>query len=234
MSPRSARAPLPPPDRSADGLAPALTNPAAYDRFCQALFDGQLRPGQFVSQRELVELLGLSIGALRELLPRLQSEGLLRVAAQRGIMITQIDLMMIRDAFQFRLAIEREAVLTAVDRMPAALIEEQRALHAGVLEQATRSCDAALLETAQRIDDGFHTVLVRHTGNSLLIQAHAVNVIRIRLIKLDRITLTEAVLFETFGCHLDIIDAIARRDRPAAEAALERHIFNARDRAVRI
>src|SRR5690554_4515722 len=83
----------------------------AYDRFREALFAGHLRSGQLVSQKELVTLLGLSIGALRELLPRLQSEGLLNVLPQRGIQITLIDLPMIRDAFQMRMALEREAVL---------------------------------------------------------------------------------------------------------------------------
>ena len=46
----------------------ASVKSAAYEKFRHALFDGRLRPGQFVSQRELVALLGLSIGALRELL----------------------------------------------------------------------------------------------------------------------------------------------------------------------
>jgi DNA-binding GntR family transcriptional regulator len=206
--------------------------PSPYDRFCQALFDRRLRPGQFVSQRELVALLGLSIGALRELLPRLQSEGLLRVMAQRGIMIPQIDLPMIRDAFQFRLTIEREAVLTAVQRMPDAMIAEQRALHADVVDAAGVHCDAALLKRAQRIDDRFHALLVRETGNALLVQAHAVNVIRIRLIELDRISLTANVLFETFRSHLEIIEGIAARDAEAAVAALERHLLKARERAL--
>lgn len=220
-----------PSDGDAIELAPVKQ--AAYDRFREALFDGRLRPGQFVSQRELVSLLGLSIGALRELLPRLQTEGLLRVMPQRGIQVTQIDLPMIRDAFQFRLALEREAVLAAVQRMPDAVVEEQLRLHRAAIDGAAAGAPG-VYEAAQQLDDGFHRLLVSGTGNDLLIQAYAVNAIRIRLIRHDRITLTPEVLPNALGDHLAIIEAIGRRDAHAAAETLERHIHNARDRATRL
>lgn len=204
----------------------------AYDLFREALFDGRLRPGQFVSQRELVALLGLSIGALRELLPRLQFEGLLTVMPQRGIQITQIDLSMIRQAFQVRMALEREAVLTAVQRMPDSVLDEQRALHVSIIEEEKKNSSAELFEMGQKVDDGFHSLLINATQNDLLIQAYAVNAIRMRLIKLDRISLSKRVLPAAFADHLAVIDAIRARDPHAAADAMDRHIMNARERAI--
>ncbi|MGK6311446.1 GntR family transcriptional regulator [Neorhizobium sp. DT-125] len=206
----------------------------AYDRFREALFDGRLRPGQFVSQRELVALLGLSIGALRELLPRLQYEGLLVVMPQRGIQITQIDLSMIRQAFQVRMALEREAVLTAVRRMPDSVLDEQKHLHQAILDEVHNSPSPDVFERGQKVDDGFHNLLVDSTQNDLLIQAYAVNAIRMRLIKLDRISLSEQVLPPAFSDHLAIIDAIKSRDPHAASDAIDRHIMNARERAIEL
>jgi len=206
----------------------------AYERFREALFDGRLRPGQFVSQRELVALLGLSIGALRELLPRLQYEGLLVVMPQRGIQITQIDLSMIRQAFQVRMALEREAVLTAVRRMPDAVLDEQALLHQSILDEVRHSPSPDVFERGQKVDDGFHNLLVNGTQNDLLIQAYAVNAIRMRLIKLDRISLSERVLPPAFADHLAIIDAIRSRDPHVASDAIDRHIMNARERAIEL
>lgn len=206
----------------------------AYERFREALFDGRLRPGQFVSQRELVALLGLSIGALRELLPRLQYEGLLVVMPQRGIQITQIDLSMIRQAFQVRMALEREAVLTAVRRMPDAVLDEQVLLHQSILDEVRNSPSPDVFERGQKVDDGFHNLLVNGTQNDLLIQAYAVNAIRMRLIKLDRISLSERVLPPAFADHLAIIEAIKSRDPHAAGDAIDRHIMNARERAIEL
>lgn len=207
---------------------------AAYENFRQALFDGRLRPGAFVSQRELVALLGLSIGALRELLPRLQYEGLLIVMPQRGIQITQINLPMIRDAFQMRIALEREAVIGAVRNMADRMLDEQEALHRAVLDDVASSPSPKVFEKGQQIDDGFHSLLINETGNDLMIQAYAVNALRMRLIRRDRISLSEHVLPSAFADHLAIISAIRSRDMHAAIDAIDLHIMNARKRATEI
>ena len=50
----------------------------AYNAFTAHLLDRRLVPGQFVTQRELAELTGMPLGAIREMIPRLEAEGLLR------------------------------------------------------------------------------------------------------------------------------------------------------------
>jgi|SRR5215217_2548965 len=212
----------------------ASVKSAAYERFRHALFDGRLRPGQFVSQRELVALLGLSIGALRELLPRLELEGLLRVMPQRGIQITQIDLPIIRQAFQMRMAIEREAVLTAVRKLDDSVLDQQEELHRAIMAEVTSNPSPNLFERGQQVDDGFHQLLIATMHNDLLAQAYEVNAIRIRLIKLDRVTLSAAVLPSAFADHLAIIAAIRSRDPLAAMNAMDRHMMNARERALEL
>ncbi len=219
----------------AGGPAPAASRSvkhSAYERFQQALLTGRLRPGQVLSQRDLVAMLGVSLGALRELLPRLETELLLRVMPQRGIQITTVDLRMIRDAYQLRTAYEREATLTAVDKMPDEVLARLKAVHLDILARAKVNMTPALLDEAQNVDTDFHNRLIAETDNELLIQAYAVNAIRVRLIKLDRIRLTPLVLAEAFQDHLDIIEAIQSRDHDRACAAIERHMRNARDRAV--
>lgn len=207
---------------------------SGYEHFQEALLDGRLRPGQMVSQRDLVEMLGLSIGALRELLPRLGSEGLLQVLPQRGIQIPAIDLPMIRDAFQMRAALEREAVLHAVRHISDALLADQRRLHEALIAEAEATPCEAVFNRGQEVDTGFHMLLVDGTGNELLKNAYAINSIRIRLIKLDRIRLSAQTLPSAFADHLAVIAALQARDPAAASAAMDRHIANARERALEI
>lgn len=206
----------------------------AYEQFQEALLDGRLRPGQMVSQRELVEMLHLSIGALRELLPRLQSENLIMVLPQKGIMIPAIDLQMIRDAFQMRAALEREAVLYALKKMPEEVLLEQKALHLEIIEAVKAGSSEELLRRGQEIDSGFHSLLMQSTRNELLMGAYDINNIRIRLIKLDRIRLNSLTLPAAFGDHIKIIDALLARDRNAAMEAMDHHIGNARERALEL
>lgn len=204
----------------------------AYEHFQRSLLSGRIRPGQLVSQRELVEMLEISLGALRELLPRLEAEGLLTVLPQRGIQITSVDLRMIRNAYQMRMALEREAVIGAVQDVEDAALDHQIALHEDILAKARANPSDAVMHRAQDIDAGMHAFLVEATRNDLLIQAYGINSIRVRLINIDRMRLTPAVLPRAFADHLDLLRAIRARNEGDAVAAIERHIREARNRAV--
>ncbi|MEO1103838.1 MAG: GntR family transcriptional regulator [Pseudomonadota bacterium] len=210
----------------------ASVRKSAYTAFQDALMSGSISPGQLVSQRELVGLLGVSLGALRELLPRLESEGLLEVIPQRGIQVTAVDMRMIRDAYQMRMAIEREAVISAVENVAGAGINEQLALHRDILARARAENTAETLHRAQEIDAGMHEFLINATGNTQLIRTYEVIAVRVRLIYIDRMRLTPETLPDALGDHVELLEAIGQRDRPAAVAAIERHITAARSRAV--
>ena len=62
----------------------------AYARFQLRLFDGDLKPGQFVSQRELCAVVDMKIGPVRDALKQLQAEALVKVIPQRGIQIADV------------------------------------------------------------------------------------------------------------------------------------------------
>ncbi len=81
----------------------------AYESFRQHLLASRIRPGQFISQRELAALTGLPLGAIREVIPRLEAEGLLVTVPQRGLQIANVDVKLIHNAFLLRLILEREA-----------------------------------------------------------------------------------------------------------------------------
>ena len=67
--------------------APISLRAQAYESFQQQIVDANIRPGQFVSQRELMQLLGMPLGAVRELIPRLEAEGLVKTVPQRGLQV---------------------------------------------------------------------------------------------------------------------------------------------------
>lgn len=226
---------MPPERKNGDAVrATASTDSrsSAYDRFQDRLLSGAIRPGQLVSQRELVALLGISLGALRELLPRLATEGLLTVVPQRGIQITSVDIRMIRNAYQMRMALEREAVIAAVEALSDDIVSSQLHIHTDILDRARIQMSDGLLREAQDIDAGMHRVLIEATGNDQLIHAYEIIGIRVRLINIDRIRITPLVMPQALGDHIRILEAIRRRDRCAAVAAMESHIREARKRAV--
>ena len=109
-----------------ESSSPALKlREKAYQSFTERLLAQDIRPGQFITQRELVGITGMSLGAVRELIPRLEADGLIKTVPQRGMQIAHVDLNLIRNAFQFRLILEREA---AANFAEAATDDELEAL----------------------------------------------------------------------------------------------------------
>ncbi len=52
---------------------PVSQRARAYDGFTRQILSGGIRPGQFISQRELMLLLNMPLGAVREMIPRLEA-----------------------------------------------------------------------------------------------------------------------------------------------------------------
>jgi DNA-binding GntR family transcriptional regulator len=204
----------------------------AYDRFQQQLMAARIRPGQFVSQRELAALTGLPLGAIREVIPRLEAEGLLVTVPQRGLQVANVDVKLVRNAFQLRIALEKEATAQFVVSATGEQLDEIEAAHRDVVKRASRGVTPALLDAAQAVDWGLHDAMIDALGNEIISSIYRVNSLRIRLIRLDRVTLTAESLQPAMAEHLALIDALRTRDPARAVAAMEAHLTHARNRAL--
>jgi DNA-binding GntR family transcriptional regulator len=204
----------------------------AYERFQQQLIASRIRPGQFVSQRELAGLIGLPLGAIREMIPRLEAEGLLQTAPQRGLQIATVDVRLVRNAFQLRMLIEREAAAHFAQAASDVELDEIAVAHREVIERAEKGVTPALLERAQAIDWGLHDRMVDALDNEIISNIYRVNSLRIRMIRLDRVMLDEQVLGPAMSEHLALIAALRTRDPVRAVEAIDAHLIHARNRAL--
>ena len=204
----------------------------AYRSFKSHLFAKDLRPGQFVSQRELVSLTGVPLGPMREALQKLENEGLVEMIPQRGIKLADANPKLIRDAFGLRILIETQAArhfaAVASDDAIAAL----DAAHRQIVAKAASGIDDALLEAAQAVDWQLHDALVASLDNALIWNIHRSNSDRIRLIRLDSGMLTPPGLLDAMGEHLAVIDACQNRQADDAAQAIEAHLSTAMRRAM--
>lgn len=204
----------------------------AYASFTRHLLARDFRPGQFVSQRELVAMTGMPLGAIRELVPRLEAEGLLTTVPQRGMQIAHIDINLIREAFQFRLFLEREAIAlftaSASDEAIAALRREhEEMLERGLHETMTPEIEAK----AQAVDWAMHDTFIDSVGNDIISNAYRVNSLKMRLIHQERFRIDGRVV-PVMREHLKVIAAIETRDPQKAAEAISVHIGNARSLAL--
>jgi DNA-binding GntR family transcriptional regulator len=205
----------------------------AYESFTQQLVDANIKPGQFISQRELMQLLDMPLGAVRELIPRLEAEGLLKTVPQRGLQVAHVDLKLINNAFHLRRVLESEAAsrfVTSVSDADLAAIEQA---HLNIVKRARKGrIDDALLKDATTVDWGLHDLMVDTLGNELISEAYRINSLRVRLIRLEGSTLSADVLVPAMEEHLWFIEALKRRNAADVIARLNHHIDSAHRRVL--
>jgi DNA-binding GntR family transcriptional regulator len=204
----------------------------AYDSFTERLMAREIRPGQFVSQRELVEITNMPLGAIRELIPRLEAEGLITTVPQRGMQVAHVDLSLIRNAYQFRLFLESQATaLFALARSDDA-IAALRASHEAIIRRAEAGEKETLIADAEKTDRALHEAIIDHLDNEIISNAFRVNWIKIKLIRQNETRLYADLVLPVFADHMKVIAAIERKDADAAVAAMTAHINMSRARAI--
>lgn len=199
---------------------------AAYSAIEELLNQGRLKPGQVVSQRELVDATGLTLGAVREAIPRLEAEGLLTTLPQRGLMVPSLDVGFVRDAYQLRLLMEVAAVPVAMQNLPPQWFQEWIHRHEEVLARLKRDQDPVTAHEFQRLDWELHAQMIGALGNALMTNVYRVTAIKIRMAVQSRIRVTllnaERVMIE----HLAFLRLMAQGDEAAAVDAIKTHVGN--------
>ena len=212
---------------------PQTLRARAYENFRQQILQANVQPGQFVSQRELMQLLDMPLGAVRELIPRLEAEGLLRTVPQRGLQIAHVDLKLIHNAFQLRVMLEREAALHFVQSVGDAELTRIEQAHLNIVQRAAQGpITDELLTDATSVDWGLHDLMIDTLGNDLISQTYRINSLRVRLIHLERSTLSAEVLLPAMQEHLNLIAALKLRDPVAVAEQVAFHIRSAHQRVL--
>jgi DNA-binding GntR family transcriptional regulator len=205
----------------------------AYAKFVEALASRNLTPGQIVTQRQLVELTGFPLGAVRELIPRLEGDGLITTLNRRGLQIAHVDVNLVRNAYEFRLILEREALLRFIAMVSDEEIAAIEKPHREIMDQiASGPVSQALADSAQAMDWSFHDAIIASMHNEIVSNAYRVNSIKIRLTYQGRLRVTAQNLKRVMTEHLAIIEGIRKRDVADAVSALTYHIEASRSVAL--
>lgn len=227
---KSAPAGAPP---AAEPSATSSLRALAYERFCEAILGGNLRAGQFVSQRELVQLLDVPLGAIREMIPRLEAARLLLTVPQRGLQIAHIDLKLIRNAFQVRSMIEREAVQHYVESASDEELAEEERKHRLILARAlSGKADPQLDHDALVVDWHLHDRMVDAMGNEILSEIYRANSLHVRMIRLDARQVRPQRVVPAMEEHLQFIALLKARDAAGAVKAMQAHVDQSRQRVL--
>lgn len=193
----------------------------AYIKLKESILRGELTPGQFLTERTLVEMLGMSRTPIRSALERLDVEGLANYTPNKGLVVAEISLGKAIDLYDYRIALE-----THVARKLSSLIWESDDIawferNLDEQRQAMQEQDFVGFTSA---DAAFHRKLAQVNGNSEIILAmerlqDKLHQIALRVLRKERDRI--GVSYED---HMLIFRHIRDGNPAAAAEAMETHL----------
>jgi DNA-binding GntR family transcriptional regulator len=193
-------------------------NSRIYDLVKERILSNQFSTGYKLNHQELAELFNVSRTPIREALERLYQEGFVTHYPNRGFFVAQIDEEEARQLFEMREALELHALRMCVERGGKFDLRKARAINKDYLlaVQGNHS------KYRMSLDRDFHLALAGHGGNDYLLKSLDGIFQRIMFkLRVDNYpTLPSAAYRE----HVEILQALARRDFAGAEALLSSHI----------
>ena len=191
----------------------------AYYRIRELIVSLALPPGSPISERELMERLGVGRTPVREALRTLARECLVEVYPRRGMFVSGVDVGDLAGLSEVRAALESHAARLAAERANG----DDRATIAALLAEID-GVDGKLDErTLIDLDQRIHRHIYRCTHNPFLeatLDEYYVLTLRIWLLALDRV----ARLEDAVGEHRELLEAIRDGDPARAEEAMRRHV----------
>lgn len=195
----------------------------AYARLLESLFDGRLPVGAFLSQSDLVELVGVPVGPLRDALRILEAEGILVIRPRSGIEFVKPGIELTRSTFQYRSIVELAAVRIFAEVGDADLIERMHVRHLNAATGLeTQGLTIDLGGEIEDLESVLHHSIIETLGNPLIEVSYRRMHNYLRLVRIGR-RMTVPLVLRSINEHLAIIEAFRARDPERAEAALQAH-----------
>jgi DNA-binding GntR family transcriptional regulator len=179
----------------------------------------ELPPTSLISERDLIEQLGIGRTPVREALRRLAQERLVEVYPRRGMFVTGVDVGELARLSEVRAVLEPEAARLAAERATDA---DRAELDALLHEIDHASHDERAL---MALDERIHRSVYRAAHNDLLeatLEQYYVLALRIWYLALDRAQELEEAVRE----HRALLEAIRDGDGERAAETMRAHVQN--------
>lgn len=188
------------------------------DAITTAIVERRLMPGTKLGEQQIADLFKVSRTLVRQALNQLSRDRLITLEPARGAFVSQPSVEEARQVFEVRRMIESQMA-----RELCAVVTDEQVLQ---LRQhlAQEGAAVARVDVAgrTRLLADFHVVLARLLGNEVLAQLLADLLARCSLISLMYQSAHSAQ--HSAQEHVDIVDAIQRRDARAAARLMGSHL----------
>ena len=191
----------------------------AYYRLRELIVTLELPPGSLVSERELMERLGLGRTPVREALRALARERLVEVYPRRGMFVSSVDVRDLAGLSEVRLTLEPHAARLAAERATASDRAQLELLLHELEQEGDELRERALIDLDQRV----HRQIYRSAHNPFLeetLNEYYVLTLRIWFLALDRVARLDDAVQE----HRELLQSVRDGDANRAGEVMRRHV----------
>jgi DNA-binding GntR family transcriptional regulator len=186
-----------------------------------AIVDGTLAPGAPLRQDAIARHFSVSAIPVREALRQLESEGWVRAAVHKGVTVAPLSADEAREIYEIRSALESLAISLAIPNHTVATLREA----ASLCQAAEREPDPSLYVARNA---AFHMSLYAPAGRAQL--ADMIGMLHRRGERYLRLKFGLPVYKgESDNEHAALLDAVQRRDIPAAQKLVVAHLLGTGD-----
>jgi len=197
----------------------------AYLQLKERILTLQLRPGMFLNEQVLSQMLGIGRMPVHQAVHRLMSEGLVEVIPRKGLVIRPDSLNDMLSLLEARLAMEPNITALAAERAT----KEQIAALKKLVMDSKRIVNQVERLSFMSLDRAFHALIGEAAGNKILADAQRPLHERSELIWHLRVMREDGLVVNQRE-HMNIFTAIAECDAQAARKAMEDHLHSLHNR----
>ena len=197
----------------------------------EAIFSGELNPGDRIIETYWARELGVSQGPVREAIRDLEAMGLVETVPFKGSRVRTLTEKDVRDNYSVRICLESKSIRDAIsqldDQQLAALVEQLRT----ILHQMDDCANRGDLRQFTDCDTLFHRAIIDATGNQVLLKLWEQCNMR-NWFRFSALTDAESLRQLQSG-HQQLLEAICARDVKTATSVLEDHLTGLMDGFIR-
>jgi DNA-binding GntR family transcriptional regulator len=193
-----------------------------YEAILSDISEGKFDEKNRLKQEEIAESLGVSRQPVQQALLLLRSDGLVRDAPGRGLVVSPLEFEFVRDLYEVRAAIDKLATGKAAERGAKLASEDGE----DYLEAGRRALSSGSIAELIAADVNFHFFIYGLAGNPLIAETSRPHWNFLRRV-MGQVLLKGEPPVEIWNQHADILGAVIEGNVGEAERLAGDHIVQA-------
>lgn len=199
------------------GTSHKSLNQVVVDALRDAIFRGEFRPGDRLTEAKLAEMFNVSRNPIREALRVLHAEGIVEINPRKGARVPLLSVNEIDEIIELRAELEGMSAKFAARRCT----DEMRATLQELLEAGDRAYQENDIDRLAELNRKFHDLLAQGGKNRFL--ATFMRSLRERTLWLFESS-SDQRISDTWKEHKAILEAVISRDSELSSALAVRHV----------